>query len=80
MVSLRNISVDTLHKGDADDDDDDDDNNNNNNNKFSDSFLLSHGNQISRPTGVREMTIEHKFVSVAKVTFVFSERLSRLFS
>jgi hypothetical protein len=35
MVCLRNISVDTLHKGDADDDnddDDDDDNNNNNNN------------------------------------------------
>ena len=36
MVCLRNISVDTLHKGDTDDDDDDDDdddNNNNNNNK-----------------------------------------------
>jgi hypothetical protein len=32
MVSLRNISVDTLHKGDTDDDDDDDNNNNNNNN------------------------------------------------
>jgi hypothetical protein len=32
MVCLRNISVNTLHKGDADDDDDD--NNNNNNNKF----------------------------------------------
>ena len=37
MVCLRNISVDTLHKGDAEDndddaDDDDDDNNNNNNN------------------------------------------------
>jgi hypothetical protein len=30
MVCLRNISVDTLHKGDPDDDDDDDDNNNNN--------------------------------------------------
>jgi hypothetical protein len=28
-VCLRNISVDTLHKGDTDDDDDDDDNNNN---------------------------------------------------
>jgi hypothetical protein len=42
MVCLRNISVDTLHKGDTDDDDDndndddddDDDNNNNNNNSF----------------------------------------------
>jgi hypothetical protein len=34
MVCLRNIGVDTLHKGDiGDDDDDDDDNNNNNNNK-----------------------------------------------
>jgi hypothetical protein len=36
MVCLRNISVDTLHKGDTeddDDDDDDDDNNNNNNNR-----------------------------------------------
>jgi hypothetical protein len=30
-VCLRNISVDTLHKGDTEDDDDDDDNNNNNN-------------------------------------------------
>jgi hypothetical protein len=30
MVCLRNISVDTLHKGDAEDDDDDDDNYNNN--------------------------------------------------
>jgi hypothetical protein len=36
MVCLRNISVDTLHKGDSkdgdDNDNDDDDNNNNNNN------------------------------------------------
>ena len=29
MVCLRNISVNTLHKGDGDDDDDDDNNNNN---------------------------------------------------
>jgi hypothetical protein len=36
MACLRNISVDTLHKGDTgDDDDDDDDNNNNNNNNLS---------------------------------------------
>jgi hypothetical protein len=35
MVCLRNISVETLHKGDTkDDDDDDDDDNNNNNNKY----------------------------------------------
>jgi len=32
MVCLRNIRVDTLHKGDTKDDDDGDDNNNNNNN------------------------------------------------
>ena len=31
MVCLRNITVDTLHKGDTDDDDADDNNNNNNN-------------------------------------------------
>jgi hypothetical protein len=30
MVCLRNISVDTLHKGDTGDDDDDNNNNNNN--------------------------------------------------
>ena len=28
MVCLRNISVDTMHKGDTNDDDDDDDDNN----------------------------------------------------
>jgi hypothetical protein len=33
MVCLRNLSVDTVHKGDIEDDDDDDDNNNNNNNR-----------------------------------------------
>ena len=32
MICLRNISVDTLHKGDTDDDDDDDDDDDNNNN------------------------------------------------
>jgi hypothetical protein len=32
MVCVRNISVDTLHKGDTEDDDDDNDNNNDNNN------------------------------------------------
>jgi hypothetical protein len=30
MVCLRNISVDTLHKGDTEDDDDNNNNNNNN--------------------------------------------------
>jgi hypothetical protein len=32
MVCLRDISVDTVHKGDTDDDNDDEDENNNNNN------------------------------------------------
>jgi hypothetical protein len=32
MVCLRNISVDTVHKGVTEDDDDDADDNNNNNN------------------------------------------------
>ena len=35
MVCLRNICINTLHKGDDDDDDDDDDDNNNNNNNKS---------------------------------------------
>jgi hypothetical protein len=34
MVCLRNICINTLHKGDNDDDDDDDNNNNNNNNNI----------------------------------------------
>ena len=29
MICLRNISIDTLHKGDTDDDDDDDDDDDN---------------------------------------------------
>jgi hypothetical protein len=33
MVYLRNICINTLHKGDSNDDDDDDDNNNNNSGK-----------------------------------------------
>jgi len=35
MVCLRNICINTLHKGDDDDDDDDNNNNNNSNNKKS---------------------------------------------
>jgi len=31
ILCLRNISINTLHKGDKDDDDDDNNNNNNNN-------------------------------------------------
>jgi hypothetical protein len=33
MICLRNVSVDTLHKGDIENDDDDNNNNNNYNNK-----------------------------------------------
>jgi hypothetical protein len=40
MVCLRNISVDTLHKGDTEDDDDDNDNNNNNNPFVSTFYIL----------------------------------------
>ena len=40
MVCLRNICINTLHKGDDDDDDDDDDDNNNNNN--------NNNNEVSR--------------------------------
>jgi len=36
MVCLRNMSVDTLHKGDTEDDDDD----NNNNNKTTTQFVM----------------------------------------
>ena len=41
MVCLRNICINTLHKGDDDDDDedDDDDNNNNNNNNNNKNML-----------------------------------------
>jgi hypothetical protein len=49
MVCLRNISVDTLHKGDTeyddnnddDDDYDDDDNDNNNNNNNNNNNILN---------------------------------------
>ena len=33
-VCLRNMNINTLHKGDDNDDDDDDNNNNNNNNYY----------------------------------------------
>jgi len=46
MVCLRNISVDTLHKGDTEDDDDDDDNNNNNNNNNSNNKIRLCGPNI----------------------------------
>jgi len=40
MVFLRNMSVDTLHKGDTEDDDDDDDDDNNNNNNNNNKTVL----------------------------------------
>jgi hypothetical protein len=40
MVCFRNVSVDTLHKGDTEDDDDN--NNNNNNNNIEDKWLLEY--------------------------------------
>ena len=48
MVYLRNISVDTLHKGDTDsddddyDDDDDDDDDDNNNNNITENSRIGH--------------------------------------
>jgi len=45
MVCLRNICINTLHKGDEDDDDDDDDNNNNNNFK---TFKANRGTNTRR--------------------------------
>jgi hypothetical protein len=41
MVCLRNISVDTLHKGDTEDNNDDDDDDNNNNQYGSSHCLLT---------------------------------------
>jgi hypothetical protein len=53
MVCLRNISVDTLHKGDTDDDDD----NNDNNNKYN-----NNNNSKNRPnTGLLSSVVLHKF-------------------
>jgi hypothetical protein len=42
MVCLKNISVDTLHKGNTDDDDDDDDDDNDNNNNNNNSRRYHH--------------------------------------
>jgi hypothetical protein len=50
MVCLRNIRVDTLHKGDIDDNDNDDDSNSNNNNNNNN--LKLKGNSVTA-VGVR---------------------------
>ena len=47
MVCLRNICINTLHKGDNDDDDDDDNNNNNNNNKSSHIDTINSNDRIA---------------------------------
>ena len=47
IVCLRNMSINTLHKGD--DDDDDDDNNNNNNNNI----IIGHCTHTSESTNVK---------------------------
>jgi hypothetical protein len=47
MVCLRNISVDTLQKGDTDDDDDD---NNINNNKVIVMMMIKYNSGSSRPS------------------------------
>jgi hypothetical protein len=44
MVCLRNICINTLHKGDSDDDDDDDDNNNHHHHPSSFLHLDKYGN------------------------------------
>jgi len=51
-VCLRNMSINTLHKGDDDDDDDDDNNNNNNNNNSSLSFLKDGGLRAESFAGI----------------------------
>ena len=47
MVCLRNICINTLHKGDDDDDDDDDDDNNYNNNNVPKLVETSQGDKVT---------------------------------
>jgi len=67
MVCLRNISVDTLHKGDNDDDDDDDDdddnNNNNNNNIIITQSYTSYPFVYNKPLFINSMHIYWCFMS-----------------
>jgi len=50
MVCLRNISVDTLHKGDTEDNDDDDDDDNNNNKCTSVTICRLNGSAVRHKT------------------------------
>ena len=58
MVCLRNICINTLHKGDNDNNDDDDDNNNNNNNKLYLNTPFVPRNKHSVSVGKKEMLIK----------------------
>jgi hypothetical protein len=68
MVCLRNIRVDTLHKGGTEnnDDDDDDDNNNNNNNKSINVFTNILHNKLHLPCP-RTYTGNHSKVSTKHI-------------
>ena len=75
MVCLRNICVNTVHKGD-DDDDDDDDNKNNNNNNINEAMQhitgarrpLAQGDTliftIQQPTLSLNISVECEYLSV----------------
>jgi hypothetical protein len=82
MVCLRNISVDTVHKGDTEDDDDydyndddDDDNNNNNNNN---NMLVSQ-NGILAARKFKLYKYQSKFPSIiwsVNITFLYLQIFS----
>jgi len=55
VVCLRNISVDTQHKGDTEDDDDDDNNNNNNNNNNN-----SNSNNNNNNNALKDLRLVHR--------------------
>ena len=68
MVCLRNMTVDTLHKGDTkdddDDNDDDDDDNNNNNNKLNlVTLLLDINNMTNQGQALLKGTIKLQHVN-----------------
>jgi len=72
MVCLRNISVDTLHKGDTEDDDDDDNDNNNNNNNNNNSGRHICPNQcmkreMSQCCGIKQYTQTEKLQRIGQI-------------
>jgi len=75
MICLRNISADTLHKGDTEDDDDDNDdndddnnNNNNNNNPYSVDPLYVPRKQGGR--GLMQLEAAHAVETTKLVAYV----------